>query len=327
MPEDLLIETTDPAVRDRWLGVELRHLAALEAISREGSFRAAADSLGYVQSAISQQLFHLETLVGTRLIDRTRGSSPLAVTDAGRLLLQHVDVILERFRSAQHDLNAMLEGRAGSLRVGSFQDVSTRLLPQVLPGFAQSSPEIAVVPVESRSDAGLFELVEQGEVDLAFCQLPLLDGPFEHVELIEDPYVLLVSSDSPLADCDEPPPLSDIEQLPLIGYNDDRAQDRMLETFTSQGLAPEFTLRSDLNATVQAFVARDLGVAVAPYLSVDPRNPGTTVLELTELPPRTVALFWHAERDRTRAAERFTEAVVSACARWFRHGHGGVPRG
>ena len=152
------------------------------------------------------------------------GSAPLAVTPAGRLLLQHVDVILERFSRAEGDLTALLEGRAGALRVGSFQDVSTRLLPQVLPSFAQTAPDISVVPVETRSDTALFEMVEVGDVDVAFCQLPLLDGPFEHVELIDDPFVLLVPAESPLADRDEPPPLREIERMPLIGYNDDRAQ-------------------------------------------------------------------------------------------------------
>ena len=53
---------------DSWLGVEVRHLAALRAISEEGSFGAAALSLGYAQSAISQQVAALERHVG-------RGSS------------------------------------------------------------------------------------------------------------------------------------------------------------------------------------------------------------------------------------------------------------
>ena len=84
-----------------WVGLEIRHLAALEAVAREGSFRGAAQRLGYVQSAISHQILALERVVGTTLVQRTRGSRQSALTPAGEAVLEHASAILGRVRAAQ----------------------------------------------------------------------------------------------------------------------------------------------------------------------------------------------------------------------------------
>jgi DNA-binding transcriptional LysR family regulator len=165
----------------------------------------------------------------------------------------------------------------------------------------------------------LFELLDAGKIDLAFCQAPIADGPFVSTPLIEDPFVLLVATRSPLAAQDDPPPLASIARLPLVGFNESRAQDRVLERCRAEGIEPDFVFRSDLNATVQALVAADVGVAITPYLSVDPQHPGTTVFELSELPPRSIALVWHRDMELSRPAEEFANAVRVTCSRRFRH--------
>src|SRR5919199_32307 len=190
---------------DRWAGLELRHLLALEAVAREGSFGRAAVSLGYTQSAISQQIAALERIVGERLIERPGGPRPVSLTEAGQLLLRHADAIVARLAAAKADLQALSGGEAGTLRIGIFQSVGERILPEVMRRYTEGWPKVGLALTESASDAELLELVERGELDLTFADLPLTDGPFDSVELLRDPYVLVVPADSELADRAAPP--------------------------------------------------------------------------------------------------------------------------
>src|SRR5512141_767282 len=104
--------------RNSFLGVELRHLAALEAVARTRSFGAAARELGYTQSAVSQQIAQLERLVGQKLFDRPGGPRKVEPTEAGLLLLRHADAIVARLDAARADMAALGEGDVGTLRVG-----------------------------------------------------------------------------------------------------------------------------------------------------------------------------------------------------------------
>src|SRR5215471_12790416 len=95
-----------------WAQVELRHLAALQAVARTGAFGRAAEHLGYTQSSVSQQIAGLEQLVGQRLVQRTRGSGVVELTEAGNLLLRHAEAILARLHTAEADFAAYAAGTA-----------------------------------------------------------------------------------------------------------------------------------------------------------------------------------------------------------------------
>jgi molybdate transport repressor ModE-like protein len=297
---------------DRWLGVELRHLAALEAVSREGSFGRAATALGYTQSAVSQQIATLERIVGEKLIERPGGPKPVSLTEAGRLLLRHAEAIVARIAAAQADLTALHDGEAGTLRVGIYQSIGQRILPELMRRYAAAWPLVDVTLTESASDEELLQLVERGELDVTFADLPLIEGPFEFVELLRDPWLLVVPADSPLADRATPPPLREIAQLDLIGFRQCRS---MTQIEAALRRPIDFVFRSDHNGTVQGLVGAGVGAALLPSLAVDPNDEATRQIELgANVPPRLIAVAWHRDRYRSPAAGAFTELATEVCA-------------
>src|SRR5438045_1885910 len=152
---------------DRWLGVELRHFLALEAVAREGSFGKAAIALGYTQSAVSQQISMLERQVGQKLVERPGGPKPVSLTEAGRLLLTHAAAIAARVAAAQADLSALGDGEAGSLHVGVFQSVGQRILPALMRRFMASWPKVEVTRAEPTDDREPLALPDGGALDPA----------------------------------------------------------------------------------------------------------------------------------------------------------------
>ncbi len=300
---------------DRWLGIELRHLAALQAIAEEGSFGRAAARLGYTQSAVSQQIATLERVVGERLLERPGGPRAVSLTEAGRLLLRHADAIVARLRAAQADLDALSTGSAGTLRVGTYQSVGKHILPSVLRRFAGAWPDVELRLTESNTDQDLVERIERGDLDLTFADFQLWEGPFESVGLLEDPYVLVVQARSPLAARRRRPTLAEVAELPLIGFRQCRTSSRLEAHLRSEGLDPRFVFRSDDNGTVQAMVGAGVGVAIVPRLTVDLNDASTAVVELGDaVPPRRISLLWHRDRYRSPATRAFTAVAQEVCA-------------
>ena len=299
---------------DRWLGVELRHFAALEAVAREGTFGRAAASLGYTQSAISQQIQTLERLVGERLIERPGGPRAVSLTEAGALLLRHAEAIVSRLHAAEADMAALAQGKGGRLRIGTFQSVGARVLPAVMRSFSAEWPGVDVELTESVSDEELQRLVERGELDLAFAMPPLVEGPFESRQLLSDPYVLLVPADHELAGATRAS-LADVGDVTLIGNRACRSTTLAEGELKQRGVGVDVAFRSDDNGTVQGLVGAGFGVALVPLLTIDQNDELVRVLELDpEIPPRRISLVWHRDRHRSPAARAFVDVAAAVGA-------------
>jgi DNA-binding transcriptional LysR family regulator len=297
-----------------FLDIELRHLAALQAVSEEGSFGRAAVRLGYTQSAISQQIATLERIVGAKLVERPGGPRRVYLTEAGQMLLRHADGIVARLHAAQADLAALARGASGPLRIGTYQSVGNKILPTLLRRFSKRLPEIQIELRESHADDELLAAVERGELDLTFAMLPTTEGPFESVELLRDPYILLVPAGSPLAGKAQVS-LREIGEQPLVSNRACRSIEPVHAQLRSRGVEPNVIFKSDDNGTVQGVVAAGLGVALVPRLTVDETDRDVAVVDLGgRVPDRIIGIAWHRDRFRTQAAEGFITEAQALCA-------------
>ena len=299
---------------DFWPALSLRQFEVLQAIGKGGSLWAAADLLDRSQSAISQQLAALERTVGERLVERSPGRRLVTLTEAGVLLMRHADAIVARLRAAHADFAAFAAGAAGRLRVGTYQSVGTRIVPTLLREFADAWPHVEVQLAEQPGDDQLLEAVEHGELDLAFTMYPLRPGPFEAAELLHDPYVLAVPAASPIG-LEAPARLRDLSGVPLIGHRNCLVGDQAEGAMRQRGIEPRVVFRTDDNGTLQGLVAAQIGVALAPLLSLDEHDPGIRVLRIEGLPVRTILIAWHRDRYRSPAALAFVEAAQRVCER------------
>ena len=304
---------------DNWQSVELKHLHALRAVARTGTFWSAAELLNTSLSTVSDHISGLEALVGERLVERSRGRRTVKLTDAGTLLLSHAEAIEARLRAAEADFRTYAAGLSGSLRVGIYQSVANKVLPEVLRRFRARWPQVDVQVTEATFDNDLVDAVERGDTDLSFAIQPIPEGPFEVRELMRDPYVVVAAAGSPLARIR--PRAADLATVPMVGYRHGATQDSAEEFLRGLGVRPRVVFRSTDNGTVQAMVASGLGCSLSPLLAVDETDPKVRLVPLLEpVPPRVLVILWHRDRYRPPAAAAFADTAV-AVAREIERAH------
>jgi DNA-binding transcriptional LysR family regulator len=263
---------------------------------------------------VSQQIATLERIVGEKLVERPGGPRPIALTEAGELLLRHARAIVSRLQAAQSDLAALSAGEAGSLHVGIFQSVGAKILPEVMRRYSRAWPNVDVQLRESHSDSVLADLVERGELDLSFVQLPLDNPSLETMLVLQDDYVLVTASDSDFA-VDRTPSLREIAEQPLIGYRNCRATEIVVDQIRATGREPHFVFRTDENGVVQGLAGAGIGVAILPRLAVDPNDDSVRITDLSpRLARRQVGIARHKDRYHSPAAKAFVATALEVGA-------------
>jgi DNA-binding transcriptional LysR family regulator len=175
-------------------------LQAFRQVARHRSITAAAEGMGYTQSAVSRQVSALESSLGARLFDR--GARGVQLTEHGRSFLPYAESVLERLDDAQRDLEALDRLEHGRLRVGAFPTAVAALIPQAMAAFGARHPKVSLSLVEGTTRRQVARL-QAGDVDLAVVSAfpdQMLDADeLDLVHLLDDVMLVAFPRSHPLA--------------------------------------------------------------------------------------------------------------------------------
>ncbi|MGA5762246.1 LysR family transcriptional regulator [Nonomuraea bangladeshensis] len=242
-------------------------LRLFDEVARSGSFTAAAELLGYTQSAVSRRVAALERAAGGPLFERlARG---VRLTPAGAALHRHAVAVLDRLERAGEELAALHAGRGGTLRLGAFATANVDLVPGTLRRFSARRPDVELRLVEGLTTK-LLERLRAGALDAAVISdypagLPAADAG-RLVPLREDRLLVALPAGHRLA------AEAEVDLRDLAGETWIEAAPRgqptlLLAACAAAGFAPRGGLRVAEWTGKFGFVAAGLGVTLVPELA------------------------------------------------------------
>lgn len=244
--------------------MELRHLRYFYVVAAERNFTRAAAKLNMAQPPLSRQIRQLEDELGAELF--VRGSRPLDLTEAGRLLLEHASQVLDRIEDIRTGIRALGSSRRVAYPIGFVGSTIYGALPRALRRFRASRPDLDVRLIEMTTLQQLAALDER-RIAIGFGRLRLEQIGLTQRVLREEPLVAALASDSPLAGGSEPLPLAALTAEPLVIYpRKPRPSfaDQALALFRDRGLLPESVVEAGDLQTALGLVASGAGLCLTP---------------------------------------------------------------
>ncbi len=253
----------------------LLHWRLLVAVADNGTITQAAALCGMTQSAASQAIAQLETMLSTRLL--VRQPHNVVLTQSGLQIVAHARTMLEGLRAIQQCAQQAGNAHAGKIRLASFPSAFSKLLPPLLRKFRRLYPDIELITLEG-TDHEVESWLTSATADIGVVLNPAperLSFP-----LGEDTWLAVVPSAHPLARARRPVALDALFRLPFIlatGGCDVNAQSLAQQS----GLA-----LADIRATVSdwqtalTLVREGTGVALMPASVIPPDALGVCALPL-----------------------------------------------
>lgn len=282
---------------------ELRYIVTL---AQERHFGRAAEKCFVSQPTLSVAVKKLEAELNCALFERSK--SAVSPTPLGERIVQQAEKVLAETRSLKEMADAGQDQLNSPLKVGAIFTIGPYLFPHLVPQTYQRAPQMSLF-IEESYTAVLRRQLREGELDAIIIALPFNEPDVMTRPLYDEPFVVVMPKDHPLAKLNhiQADMLPD-QDLLLLGEGH-CFRDQVLELCPalSQQQASRLgsvTQGSSLE-TLKYMVATGLGITVLPESAVGNLDSEliTTRPFASPAPYRTVALAWRASFPRGQAID------------------------
>ncbi len=286
--------------------METSFLHTFALVAKTGSMAEAARRLNLSPTSVAQQLKALERDFGAPLI--ARSGRTVQLTDTGHQALEGAQAVLRSVDSLQKMVT--LHPVGGTLRLGSVNTALHSIVPGLMARLLQSNPNLHVV-IEQDISMNLYEAVQRGDLDAAFCIHPAFTLPktMGWRTLRREPLVVLAPQR--LA---KVPPDELLRRHPLIRYGRTQWGGRQAERYLqSAGITPVERLELTSLTAIAILVDRGLGVSLVP----DAQTPLPAGMQVVKIPlpssaeDRRLGFIWARASARQTLIQLLLRALVS----------------
>lgn len=291
--------------------LDIQRLRAFRAVVASGSVQAAATSLGYTPSAISQQITALQRETGLVLFEKSgRGIVP---TPAGELLAAESDGVMSHLAHLDGLVDDLSSGRSGVLTVRCYPSAGEGWLPTVVSRLLQERPDVSVrLDLTDAIDPSDLEAVDISiHTDQLDEPAPSVLGR-RRVPLARERYLAVVSPDHPLAGRSEVS-MVELVEYPWVQEDVDNTTCGLImqRAWRGAGRTPRILARTSGHHSAVAFAAAGIGLFVGPYLTTTRLGPDVVKVPISDpAPERLSVASVRQTAERNPAARRLLELLA-----------------
>lgn len=291
--------------------MELRQIQYFIEVAKREHVTEAAHELHVAQSAVSRQIFNLESELGVQLF--IREGRNVRLTAIGKVFLEHMKEAMKVIESARREVEESLDPERGTIRIGFPSSMATYTLPTAISAFRDSYPNVKF-KLNQGSYHHLIEAVIRGEIDMALLgPVPKYAKKIKSSILFVEKIVALLPSNHPLSN-ESSITLGQLRKDSFVLFpNGFILRQIVVDACQQLGFEPKVSFEGEDIDAIKGLVSAGLGITLIPEITLIDNLPRSTVKVPISDPQftRTVGIIIPSERELLPTEKLFHQFLMN----------------